>query len=617
MNVVALKKLIQSFDIISFDIFDTLLLRPYVNPADMFVHMERAYKKTGFVAWRTGAEAAFYRTHGTTREARLVDIYSVPGDFADMQAAEMDWEYNILTANPKMKEIYDFAIAAGKRVIIASDMYLPQEFIERTLSKNGFAGYHKLYLSNEINHRKDRGDMYGYILADLDVAPNKVLHIGDNKHSDFEQARRNGISAYLYTRVADSYMAKNRKAASFYAANPGLGASIITAMCAARSSFGDYWTDFGYRYAGPVAYAYARWIYNRATECGLKNILFIARDGYLVQKVFNTINQGEIKNSYVYAPRVLNYTANLDYDPNLPEQPRIICEYFEQNTGELTPAAYIDANRASFEEMAAAEKQRTGYCDYIRSATAGADRVGVVDTISGQMSGQRLIEKESGVRTHGFYWLTLPGRKCLSDFEHSDFLENHMRDAFLSGNKCDLMELIFSAPENPIITMRDGMPVHQQVQNPAEAARHEICRRIEAGALAFAGDVAKFFAGRDLFIEPAQIFNLITTYVSMPESDDIRAMFAVKKSPYADNSLYVPLFSGRVAPWQIGRVRRLIWHTPAQRAALVLARPLRVKMRGLRQIKIIFLPEMAMRVFGISLFDKYGIGIGGYKNGGY
>ncbi len=115
----------------------------------------------------------------------------------------------------------------------------------------------------------------------------------------------------------------------------------------------------------------------------------------------------------------------------------------------------------------------------------------------------------------------------------------------------------------------------------------------------------------------AQIFNLITTYVSMPESDDIRAMFAVKKSPYADNSLYVPLFSGRVAPWQIGRVRRLIWHTPAQRAALVLARPLRVKMRGLRQIKIIFLPEMATRVFGISLFDKYGIGIGGYKNGGY
>ena len=201
MNVVALKKLIQSFDIISFDIFDTLLLRPYVNPADMFVHMERAYKKPGFVAWRTGAEAAFYRTHGTTREARLVDIYSVPGDFADMQAAEMDWEYNILTANPKMKEIYDFAIAAGKRVIIASDMYLPQEFIERTLSKNGFVGYHKLYLSNEINHRKDRGDMYGYILADLDVAPNKVLHIGDNKHSDFEQARRNGISAYLYTRV--------------------------------------------------------------------------------------------------------------------------------------------------------------------------------------------------------------------------------------------------------------------------------------------------------------------------------------------------------------------------------------------------------------------------------
>jgi hypothetical protein len=29
---------IDKHDVISFDIFDTLLVRPYVNPYDMFVH---------------------------------------------------------------------------------------------------------------------------------------------------------------------------------------------------------------------------------------------------------------------------------------------------------------------------------------------------------------------------------------------------------------------------------------------------------------------------------------------------------------------------------------------------------------------------------------------------
>ncbi len=615
MNMVALKHLIQSADVVSFDIFDTLLLRPYVNPADMFTHMERAIPAPGFAAWRTGAEADFYRRHGTAREACLNDIYSVPGNFADLKSVEMDWEYDTLFANPEMKEIYDFARSAGKQIVIASDMYLPLDFIRRVLDKNGYSGYDKLYLSNEINRRKDRGDMYGYILSELRVSPNKMLHIGDNRHSDFNMARRHGIKAFLYTRVADKYLSENKKAAAFYAGNRGLGASIITAMCAAHPSDDDYWTDFGYRYAGPVVYAYCRWIYNTAVAGGLKNILFVARDGYLAQKIFNIISNGDIKTNYVYAPRILNYTANLDYDPHLPEQPRIVCEYFGQNVGDMSPAAYIDANREKFQEMAAKEKLRTGYSDYIRRMTANGGCVGVVDTISGQMSAQRLIEKESGVKTHGFYWLTIKGRKCLAEFAHSDFMADGLGDAFQANNKCDLIELIFSAPENPIITMRDGAPVYQDVSNPAETVRHDICRRIEAGAAAFATDATRRFAGRDLFISPTEIFNLIETYVSRPESADIRAMFAVKKSPYADNSLYVPLFSSPAMPWQIGHVRRLVWRTPAQRAALVLVRPVRVQMRGLKQFKIVLLPELGPGVLNVTLLNKYGFCIGGMENG--
>ena len=36
-----IKKRIETHEVISFDIFDTLLLRPYVRPSDLFVHLER------------------------------------------------------------------------------------------------------------------------------------------------------------------------------------------------------------------------------------------------------------------------------------------------------------------------------------------------------------------------------------------------------------------------------------------------------------------------------------------------------------------------------------------------------------------------------------------------
>lgn len=97
-------------------------------------------------------------------------------------------ELSGLVVNPEMKAVYDEAIKQNKKIIIVSDMYLPADFIKKVLHKNKITKYHKLYVSNEVQHRKDRGDMYKYVIDDLSVAPNKILHIGDNKHSDYKKA---------------------------------------------------------------------------------------------------------------------------------------------------------------------------------------------------------------------------------------------------------------------------------------------------------------------------------------------------------------------------------------------------------------------------------------------
>ncbi|MCI7411744.1 MAG: hypothetical protein MSS67_08630 [Helicobacter bilis] len=42
------KAMCENVEIISFDIFDTLLLRPYIRPTDLFLHLEYLYNRPNF-----------------------------------------------------------------------------------------------------------------------------------------------------------------------------------------------------------------------------------------------------------------------------------------------------------------------------------------------------------------------------------------------------------------------------------------------------------------------------------------------------------------------------------------------------------------------------------------
>lgn len=603
-------KLMDKASVISFDIFDTLLVRPYMRPSDMFFHLEKVYNCPGFSEQRGQAEQNFYLQNGTNKEADIDDIYTMMPNFSDMKQRELDWELKTITANSEMLEIYKYAIQSKKTVVICSDMYLPLSFIKKLLKNNGITEYSKIYLSNTINHRKDRGDIYDYMVQDLNIKPSKILHIGDNKKSDINQAKKHGLVAYQYQKISDVFLNRNIKFRKFYKSqHQSLGCSILTAMVSQRNTVTDYWGDFGYKYAAPIVYSYTRWIYDEARKNELNNILFIARDGYLMEKVFNTFNK-HIKTNYVYAPRILNYTANLDYDIHSKQQARIVCDYFQKNYGNLSPQKFIEKNLAEFTRLAEEEKKKTGYQTYIQNLVDNEKVVGVVDSISGQLSGQRLIAKESNTETFGFYLLTLSGQKKTYDIRHHDYFTDELRDLFVKDFKCDLMELIFSAPENPIISVSHGKPIHNNKTNEAEIARQQIYKKIEKGVLAFAKDVNKRFGGENIYFSPLDALALLDIYATRPEKADIQAMFAVKRSPYADNSVYVPLFSAPIPFWKIGKIKKLIWLTPMQRLSLFLFCPIKVQMRGLKRIKIEIFGRIPRNIFKISFGGRYEFSIG-------
>lgn len=51
-----LKEYLNKYNIISFDIFDTLLLRPYAIPSNVFQHLEEINNSIGFYAVHKIAE---------------------------------------------------------------------------------------------------------------------------------------------------------------------------------------------------------------------------------------------------------------------------------------------------------------------------------------------------------------------------------------------------------------------------------------------------------------------------------------------------------------------------------------------------------------------------------
>ena len=97
-----------------------------------------------------------------------------------------------------MHEVFEYAKARKKKVVIASDMYLKKETIEAILQKNDYTGYDELFLSSDIKLSKASGHLYEEIIRRMQCAPADILHIGDNYHGDYKMPSRLGIDCWLY-----------------------------------------------------------------------------------------------------------------------------------------------------------------------------------------------------------------------------------------------------------------------------------------------------------------------------------------------------------------------------------------------------------------------------------
>lgn len=116
MGIDDILKAIEKYDFVSFDIFDTLLVRPYVNPTDLFWHIEYNENMPGFAKARILAEKNT-RTRDCP-EVTIDEIYSnVDLEYNNKKDIELKYEAQVLQQNPEMKKVFDYAISKNKALL--------------------------------------------------------------------------------------------------------------------------------------------------------------------------------------------------------------------------------------------------------------------------------------------------------------------------------------------------------------------------------------------------------------------------------------------------------------------------------------------------------------------
>ncbi|HFI0536905.1 TPA: HAD family hydrolase [Streptococcus suis] len=280
---------LQEYQIVSFDVFDTLLKRDVRQPTDIFDIMSESVTDSelasNFSTLRKLAEKTA-RERSKKKEISLEDIYNNFPNISDVERQsliklEKDTESRFLHANIDMVDIFEECIRQGKTIYIISDMYLPSDFIAKILHREGFSGYTQLFVSTDYDAVKSDGSLFDLVKLSQNIDASKWIHIGDSYQSDKKAAEAIGIGTFQIPTTYSKVYGNSVAGTNYLKAN--ILYSFINNRIPNNSS--EYYR-FGYNYFGPFLWGYINWLHKEFQTYKAEKIFFFARDGLIMKKAY-------------------------------------------------------------------------------------------------------------------------------------------------------------------------------------------------------------------------------------------------------------------------------------------------------------------------------------------
>lgn len=206
---------ILTHDCVSFDLFDTLVMRRVPLAADVFSMVEQRISPLisfPFCEYRLRCEKEL-REEGAVltldgiyrRLAALTDI--LESDILALMEEEQKAEREVLLPRRDMVDMLRMVHDSGKTATVLADTYLSGETVRVILQELGVNDYTMILSSADVGLTRATG-LYAHY-RELCGEEKRFLHVGDNPEKDGEWARAAGINTLVIPRALDQYRRDN------------------------------------------------------------------------------------------------------------------------------------------------------------------------------------------------------------------------------------------------------------------------------------------------------------------------------------------------------------------------------------------------------------------------
>lgn len=299
---------------ICFDIFDTLVWRPFNKPTDIFYMMSRDvssilhdecfdfFSARISAEWHARREKAINGIHDVT----INDIYSSFSFLFDVPLSlchtimklEEKYEMRFIQCRKSAKNLVFLAKNNRKEIYAVSDMYLSSSTISHLLKKVGYPEFNKIIISCEEKYTKDSGLLFKHIISRYNISPQKSIFIGDNIKSDVKNASKNGFRSFHYQKAIDCLKNKTNFMHPYDIALKHSVSAHIAII--ANTIFDNPFTSFdiktlfnnspfilGFSSIGPFLTNFTGWLIETIRQKQYEMLLFSSRDCFFIHKIYS------------------------------------------------------------------------------------------------------------------------------------------------------------------------------------------------------------------------------------------------------------------------------------------------------------------------------------------
>lgn len=285
------------YDIISFDIFDTALVRVNDTPEEVFdivgkVIGDKSFRNKRISAQKIAEKKYRKTTTLTNIYQEMVNLgYVEKTDKEKILKKELEIEDKVCLPRVEIRDVIEKLSEMGKTIVFLSDMYISGEYMELILRNKGFIGFQKVIVSCDIGMNKIDNDAYEYL---KELYPfQKILHIGDNIRTDYINARKK-INSVLIRKV-------NKTA---------IDRLLILTIRENKLAY-----NWGYTIMSKIVYGFVVWLNKELKNSNISKVLFLTREGAFFKEVFSLLGfekSFDLKLFYASRRSMLSALATVD-----------------------------------------------------------------------------------------------------------------------------------------------------------------------------------------------------------------------------------------------------------------------------------------------------------------